>query len=109
MNEFVEKQLKFNEVNPDDCIECNWDCIVTCLTFKVTFKIGALYKYNIVYAEPASDKCAHLGTLRIEFIIDGQRYDFTPCTDEEAYVKWKEIIEKGNKPFSNEFEETMDI
>ena len=62
----------------------------------ITFTIGALIKYNIVYAEPASDNCHALGCLSCKtFEVEGKVFhnENLQANEEEIYNWFREIIE----------------
>ena len=61
----------------------------------ITFTIGALIKYNIVYAEPASDGCHALGNLTCKtFEVEGKVFhnEQLKANEEEVYNWFYEII-----------------
>jgi hypothetical protein len=62
----------------------------------IDFTIGALIKYNIVYAEPASDGCHALGCLSCKtFEVEGKVFhnENFQSNEEEIYNWFREIIE----------------
>lgn len=62
---------------------------------RITFTIGALLKYNIVYAEPASDSCHALGSLTCKtFEVEGKVFhnEQFNASEEEIYNWFYEII-----------------
>ena len=100
MNEFAKSYKERYNADSEIIRDCcdNPIEVHAHLDFKeVIFKLGYLSTNNIVYSEPASDRCYAFGSLcKYSFEVDGKSYDFTYYTNEQAIEAWCKIIDEHN-------------
>lgn len=123
MNNFLEEKLKgLYYYNPATTTLFEKTPVVKCYDSKgsnpnrafVTFKLGAIVKiygnsYNIVYAEPASDRCSCFG----EQTLNSERYIFKiddhRCKNLLELIEFAKTLEGTQLNLAQDEVEFMDI